>query len=95
MTTPVSQFLQEWPYFPPAADGEEEERRLKFREYGKYLESQGFDAPSAIKDYRYLSEFLSDYPRIDATYAEMMYNAFKQCFEMDPRSRKYYDWVWN
>jgi hypothetical protein len=45
MTTPVSQFLQEWPFFPPAAGGEEGERRRKLAEYGKYLESRDFDAP--------------------------------------------------
>jgi hypothetical protein len=93
MTTPVSQFLQEWPFFPPAAGGEEDERRLKLAEYGKYLESQDFDAPSAIDDYRQLSEFLSDYPKIDPIYADRMYTAFKEIVAMDRQSGKFYDWV--
>ena len=100
MTTPVSKFLQEWPFFPPAAGGVEDKRQQKLAEYGKYLESQDFDAPSAIDDYMQLSEFLSDYPRIDPIYADMMYNAFKEIVAMDLRSRnpwswKYYDWVRN
>ena len=98
-TTPVSEFLQKWPFFPPAAGGEEDERRRKLAEYGEYLESRDFDAPSAILDYRELSEFLSDYPRIDPIYADMMYEAFKEIVKVDPktqrlRSNEFYNWVW-